>query len=228
MTSLAFGFGCVPLAIASGAGANSLRAIGTGVIGGILASMLVAVIFAPLFFFPARVAERARRGQEGRCARRSAGRARGATDMRRAAPLVLVAIAAALLGGCTLGPNYVKPVVNVPVAWQIDYTQAADVANTRWWEQFDDPVLNDLIESSLKANRDLVIAAARVDAFLGSSTTPARSSTRRPTTTAMPAATGAARSALRRCQRAPIRTTRSTRARLALRGRSISSAAYAG
>ncbi|MEO8752536.1 MAG: efflux RND transporter permease subunit, partial [Casimicrobiaceae bacterium] len=51
MTSLAFGFGCVPLAIASGAGANSLRAIGTGVIGGILASMLVAVIFAPLFFF---------------------------------------------------------------------------------------------------------------------------------------------------------------------------------
>jgi multidrug efflux pump len=51
MTSLAFGFGCVPLAIASGAGANSLRAIGTGVIGGILASMMVAVVFAPLFFF---------------------------------------------------------------------------------------------------------------------------------------------------------------------------------
>ena len=51
MTSLAFGFGCIPLAIATGAGANSLRAIGTGVIGGIVASMLVAVIFAPLFFF---------------------------------------------------------------------------------------------------------------------------------------------------------------------------------
>ncbi|MEO8752535.1 MAG: efflux transporter outer membrane subunit [Casimicrobiaceae bacterium] len=90
-----------------------------------------------------------------------------ATDVRRAAPLVLIAIAAGLLGGCTLGPNYVKPGVDVPVAWQIDYTQAADVANTRWWEQFDDPVLTDLIETSLKANRDLVIAAARVDAFLG-------------------------------------------------------------
>ena len=38
MTSLAFGLGCVPLAIATGPGANSLRAIGTGVIGGILAS----------------------------------------------------------------------------------------------------------------------------------------------------------------------------------------------
>jgi multidrug efflux pump len=51
MTSLAFGLGCVPLAIATGAGANSLRAIGTGVIGGILASMVVAVVFAPLFFW---------------------------------------------------------------------------------------------------------------------------------------------------------------------------------
>jgi multidrug efflux pump len=51
MTSLAFGLGCVPLAIASGPGANSLRAIGTGVIGGILASTLVAIFFSPLFFW---------------------------------------------------------------------------------------------------------------------------------------------------------------------------------
>jgi multidrug efflux pump len=51
MTSLAFGLGCVPLAIASGPGANSLRAIGTGVIGGILGSTAVAIFFAPLFFW---------------------------------------------------------------------------------------------------------------------------------------------------------------------------------
>jgi multidrug efflux pump len=51
MTSLAFGLGCVPLALASGPGANSLRAIGTGVIGGILASTVIAVFFAPLFFW---------------------------------------------------------------------------------------------------------------------------------------------------------------------------------
>ncbi|HEX9182969.1 MAG TPA: efflux RND transporter permease subunit, partial [Burkholderiales bacterium] len=51
MTSLAFGLGCVPLAIASGPGANSLRAIGTGVIGGIVASTFVAVFFAPVFFW---------------------------------------------------------------------------------------------------------------------------------------------------------------------------------
>ncbi len=51
MTSLAFGLGVVPLALASGPGANSLRAIGTGVIGGILASTAVAILFTPLFFW---------------------------------------------------------------------------------------------------------------------------------------------------------------------------------
>ena len=50
MTSLAFIFGCMPMAIATGAGANSLRAISTGVIGGMLASTIVASFFVPLFF----------------------------------------------------------------------------------------------------------------------------------------------------------------------------------
>jgi multidrug efflux pump len=51
MTSLAFGLGCVPLATGTGPGANSLRAIGTGVIGGIVASMVIGVLFAPFFFW---------------------------------------------------------------------------------------------------------------------------------------------------------------------------------
>ncbi|HMO47460.1 MAG TPA: multidrug efflux RND transporter permease subunit [Rubrivivax sp.] len=51
MTSLAFGLACVPLAIATGPGANSLRAIGTGALGGILASTVVGILFAPLFFW---------------------------------------------------------------------------------------------------------------------------------------------------------------------------------
>jgi multidrug efflux system outer membrane protein len=83
--------------------------------------------------------------------------------MRRAA----ACIAAALAAACTVGPDYVKPVVEPPPAWRIDYPQAVDIANTRWWEQFDDPVLNQLMASALRDNRDLVIAAARVDAFIG-------------------------------------------------------------
>jgi multidrug efflux pump len=51
MTSLAFILGCVPLAIAVGASANSRISIGTGVIGGMLAATVIAVFFIPLFYY---------------------------------------------------------------------------------------------------------------------------------------------------------------------------------
>jgi multidrug efflux pump len=51
MTSLAFILGCVPLAIAVGASANSRHSIGTGVIGGMLGATVIAVFFIPMFFY---------------------------------------------------------------------------------------------------------------------------------------------------------------------------------
>jgi multidrug efflux pump len=51
MTSLAFILGCVPLAIAVGASANSRISIGTGVIGGMLAATVIAVFFIPMFYY---------------------------------------------------------------------------------------------------------------------------------------------------------------------------------
>jgi multidrug efflux pump len=51
MTSLAFILGCVPLAIATGASANSRHSIGTGVIGGMLGATVIAVFFIPMFFY---------------------------------------------------------------------------------------------------------------------------------------------------------------------------------
>ncbi|WP_185268204.1 efflux RND transporter permease subunit [Halopseudomonas xiamenensis] len=50
MTSLAFMLGVLPLAIATGAGAASQRAIGTGVIGGMLTATALGVLFVPVFF----------------------------------------------------------------------------------------------------------------------------------------------------------------------------------
>ncbi|QOF78068.1 efflux RND transporter permease subunit [Variovorax sp. 38R] len=50
MTSLAFGLGVVPLVTASGAGSASQRAIGTGVLGGMVTGTVLAVIFVPVFF----------------------------------------------------------------------------------------------------------------------------------------------------------------------------------
>ena len=54
MTSIAFGFGVLPLAIASGAGSGAQRAIGTGVIGGMLAGTFLGIFFIPLFFVTVR------------------------------------------------------------------------------------------------------------------------------------------------------------------------------
>jgi multidrug efflux pump len=73
MTSFAFIFGVLPLALATGAGANSRAAIGTAVIGGMLTATILAVFYIPLFFVlvrrgvrdgVARIRERLRRRRE--------------------------------------------------------------------------------------------------------------------------------------------------------------------
>jgi len=54
MTSMAFGLGVLPLALASGAGSASQRVIGTGVLGGIITGTALAVFFVPVFFVVVR------------------------------------------------------------------------------------------------------------------------------------------------------------------------------
>jgi multidrug efflux pump len=51
MTSLAFAFGCLPLAIAMGAGANARHSIGTGIIGGMIGETTLAMLYVPLLFY---------------------------------------------------------------------------------------------------------------------------------------------------------------------------------
>jgi multidrug efflux pump len=54
MTSLAFIFGILPLAIATGAGSGAQNAVGTGVMGGMLAATLIGIFFVPLFYVVVR------------------------------------------------------------------------------------------------------------------------------------------------------------------------------
>jgi len=64
MTSLAFGFGVLPLALTTGAGAGAQNAIGTSVLGGMATGTFLAVFFIPLFYFLIyRLMERKRLGQ---------------------------------------------------------------------------------------------------------------------------------------------------------------------
>lgn len=82
--------------------------------------------------------------------------------MRRFAALAIIAL---FLGGCTVGPDYRRPTVDVPPSWRIAEKDAQDLVNTPWWEQFDDPVLNGLITSAIRENKDLLIATARIEEF---------------------------------------------------------------
>jgi multidrug efflux system outer membrane protein len=70
--------------------------------------------------------------------------------------------------GCaTVGPNYKRPAVDIPANWRFEEKEARDLANTAWWEQFNDPVLNGLVTTALQENKDLRIATARVEEFFG-------------------------------------------------------------
>jgi len=72
-----------------------------------------------------------------------------------------------LLAGCAVGPDYKRPVVDAPQAFRFQAGEAHEAANTAWWEQFHDPVLNDLIGEALRENKDVKIAAARIEQYLG-------------------------------------------------------------
>ncbi|MES2538360.1 MAG: efflux transporter outer membrane subunit [Pseudomonadota bacterium] len=79
---------------------------------------------------------------------------------------VLIMLIAAL-GGCAAGPDYRRPPIDAPDAFRFEDKEAKDLANTAWWEQFQDPAMDELIGIALIENKDVKIAAARIDQFLG-------------------------------------------------------------
>lgn len=84
--------------------------------------------------------------------------------MRR---LLIIGTCVLFLSGCMVGPDYRRPTVETPQNWRFQEQETRDLVNTPWWEQFGDPVLNDLLRIGLAGNKDVKIAAARVEQFLG-------------------------------------------------------------
>ncbi|WER45668.1 efflux transporter outer membrane subunit [Cupriavidus sp. WKF15] len=80
---------------------------------------------------------------------------------------MLGACAAVALGGCAIGPNYQRPETPDVAQYRMDTGQLAIAADGDWWNQFNDPVLNALIDEALANNYDVRIAAARIDEFRG-------------------------------------------------------------
>ena len=72
-------------------------------------------------------------------------------------------VAAGLLGGCAIGPDYKRPSVAQPPMFRGQASaEAASFADAPWWDIFQDPSLKGLIQEALVKNYDVAIAAARV------------------------------------------------------------------
>jgi len=76
-----------------------------------------------------------------------------------------IALAALSTSACVVGPDYERPAVTQPGEFrsQIGTAEANSIADLPWWEVFNDPALQTLINQALANNNDLAVAAARIE-----------------------------------------------------------------
>jgi outer membrane protein TolC len=79
--------------------------------------------------------------------------------------MLMIALAVMLLAGCTVGPDYKRPDLELPKDYGV--VQAPVPAPQKWWAVFNDPVLDRLVDEALVASYDLKAAAARIEQARG-------------------------------------------------------------
>src|SRR5260370_12444555 len=90
--------------------------------------------------------------------------------MKKLQPFISFSLASSLIGGCKVGPNYHKPVVQTPTAYRDlrespqAQAQVVSYADLPWWQVFEDSQLQELIRTALKQNYDLQLATERINA----------------------------------------------------------------
>lgn len=77
--------------------------------------------------------------------------------------IALGALAAALAGCLSLGPDYVRPDLALPEGYSVEAAGASGAVPDDWWTLFGDATLDGLVAEALAANQDLAAAAARVE-----------------------------------------------------------------
>lgn len=82
----------------------------------------------------------------------------------RCAAVIATAAALVALAGCTVGPNYHRPAVDVPASFRNadQPSPATSIGNEKWWEVFQDAELQKLIRTAIAQNYDVRIAASRI------------------------------------------------------------------
>ncbi|NBQ70225.1 MAG: transporter, partial [Nitrosomonadaceae bacterium] len=70
-----------------------------------------------------------------------------------------------LLTACAMGPDYIRPPVDVAEKFRMEPMEGESVANLRWWELLHDETLQQLIRQALQENKNLKQAVATVEEF---------------------------------------------------------------
>ena len=81
--------------------------------------------------------------------------------------LIIFIMVAIWVTGCMMGPDYKRPAINTPQSFRYAPKEAVETANTDWWKQFNDPVLDQLIAEALANSTSVKIAAANVEQAAG-------------------------------------------------------------
>ena len=157
MTSLAFILGMLPLVFASGPGSESRQNIGTGVFFGMIVGVSVGIVFVP-FFFVTIYKMRSYFSKMRPKMKNVIGSRKSFMSM-----LVLVVASALTLNSCSTSRYCQKPDLgNVPQSFFVESGDSS-IADLGWKDVFKEPELQELIETALTYNKDVLIAAERLN-----------------------------------------------------------------
>ena len=157
MTSLAFILGMLPLVFASGPGSESRQNIGTGVFFGMIVGVSVGIVFVP-FFFVTIYKMRSYFSKMHPKMKNVIGSRKSFMSM-----LVLVVASALTLNSCSTSRYCQKPDLGaVPQSFSVESGDSS-IADLGWKDVFKEPELQELIETALTYNKDVLIAAERLN-----------------------------------------------------------------
>ena len=157
MTSLAFILGMLPLVFASGPGSESRQNIGTGVFFGMIVGVSVGIVFVP-FFFITIYKMRSYFSKMHPKMKNVIGGRKSFLSM-----LVLVVASALTLNSCSTSRYCQKPDLGaVPQSFSVESGDSS-IADLGWKDVFKEPELQELIETALTYNKDVLIAAERLN-----------------------------------------------------------------
>lgn len=77
--------------------------------------------------------------------------------------LLIITLLSTFVSGCTVGPKFQKPRAPLPESWRAPTSAASSLGELKWWTLFKDAALQKLIHTALDQNKDLLVAAERVN-----------------------------------------------------------------